>query len=154
MQSLNSSEEHGAHPLHPTIAWPQLGTVPVNEFTTKGYISAAFPTLFPTGTADFTAPRDRKVTIGNYFKHMILYHDGRFAKHPRFRYYALNTQMRHRVLQTGRIYVKQHPNDVHLSTEDLREMVHHGGKLLQIECNILVIIYTVQELIGFLNAAG
>lgn len=128
MQSLNSTTD--ANPSHRTITWPQLGTVPVNEFTTEGYISAAFPTLFPTGAADFTAPRDRKVTIGNYFKHLMFYHDGRFARHPRFRYYALNTQMRHRALQTGRIYVKQHPNDAHLSTEDLREMVHHGGESL------------------------
>lgn len=37
--------------------------------------------------------------------------------------------MRHRVLQTGRIYVKQHPNDAHLSIDDLREMVHHGGEV-------------------------
>lgn len=36
--------------------------------------------------------------------------------------------MRHRELQTGRIYVKQHPNDAQLLTEHLHEMVHHGGE--------------------------
>ena len=58
MQSLNSSEEHGAHQSHPTIAWPQLGTAPISEFTTEGYILAAFPTLFPNEIDydDYTPP--------------------------------------------------------------------------------------------------
>ena len=72
------------------IDWPSTGANPVNEFTTEGYISSAFPTLFPTGAADFLAPRQHSVTIGNYFKHLMLYCDQRFAKHPRFRYFALN----------------------------------------------------------------
>ena len=70
----------------PTVSWPSSSGNPINEFTTEGYISCAFPTLFPTGAADFVAPRQRCVTVGNYFKHMMLYHDMRFAKHPRFRY--------------------------------------------------------------------
>ena len=53
----------------------------------------------------------------------MLYADGRFAKHPRFRFFALNTEMRWRALQVGRIYVKQHPQDAQLSVEDLRAMV-------------------------------
>ena len=60
----------------------------------------------------------------------MLYHDQRFAKHPRFRYFALNTQMRHRALQTGRIYVRQNPHDGHLSIDELREMVRHDGDAL------------------------
>lgn len=111
----------------PTVPWPSAGGSPVNEFNTEGYISCAFPTLFPTGAADFVAPRPRTVTVGNYFKHLMLYHDGRFAKHPRFRYFALNTEMRHRALQTGRIYVRQHPHDDHLSVDELRDMVGREG---------------------------
>lgn len=86
------------HRLHhtglPVVTWPQLGDQPINEFNTEGYMSCAFPTLYPTGAADFTAPRERQVTVGYYFKHMMLYRDGRFACHPRFRYFALNTEMR------------------------------------------------------------
>ena len=70
----------------PTVSWPSSCGNPINEFTTEGYISCAFPTLFPTGAADFVAPRQHSVTVGNYFKHLMLYHDKRFAKHPRFRY--------------------------------------------------------------------
>ena len=110
----------------PVVMWPATGSTPVNEFHTEGYMSCAFPTLFPTGVGDFTAPRERTVTIGYYLKHLVLYRDGRFAKHHQFRYFALNTEMRWRALQAGRIYIRQHPQDARLSVEELREMVGTG----------------------------
>jgi len=121
-------EESILNPQH--VNWPSTTGNPVNEFTTEGYMSCAFPTLFPTGAADFLAPRQRIVTIGSYFKHLMLYHDQRFAKHPRFRYFALNTQMRHRALQNGRIYVRQNPEDAHLTVDELRDMVGHDNQAL------------------------
>ena len=35
----------------------------------------------------------QQATIGNYFKHLLQYDDGRFARHPRFRFFALNTDV-------------------------------------------------------------
>lgn len=105
------------------VPWPTRSETPINEFSTEGYFSCAFPVLFPTGAADFLAPRQNKVTIGNYLKHLMLYDDGRFSKHCRFRYFALNTEMRWRAIQTGRVYVHQNPDDHHLSIEELRDMV-------------------------------
>ena len=58
----------------------------------------------------------------------MMYDDGRFAKHPRFRFFALNTEMRWRALQTGRIYVRQHPSDAQLSLDELRDMVGREGE--------------------------
>jgi len=49
--------------------------------------------------------------------------DGRFARHSRFRYFALNTEMRWRALQSGRVYVRQNPEDGQLTLEDLQSMV-------------------------------
>ena len=66
------------------------------------------------GAADFIAPRPLAVTVGNYFKHLLMYADGRFARHPHFRYFALNTELRWRALLAGRIYVCQHPHDAQL----------------------------------------
>ena len=120
--------QHDRSSSSTTVPWPPTGTNPINEFTTEGYISGAFPTLFPTGAADFIAPRSRTVTIGNYYKHLMMYEDDRFARHPRFRYFALNTEMRWRALQTGRIYVRQHPHDAHLSVQELRDMVGRPGE--------------------------
>ena len=119
-------------PIHVIIAChhdvASIGGVPINEFTTEGYFSCAFPTLFPTDAGDFSWQRQNQVTIGNYFKHLTMYDDNRFAKHPRFRFFALNTEMRWRALQTGRIYVKQHPGDAQLSLDELRDMVGREGQ--------------------------
>ena len=89
-------------------------------------MTCAFPVLFPTGAADFSASRPRTVTIGYYFKHLLMYRDGRFARHPRFRYFALNTEMRHRALGAGQIYVKQNTTDAQLTVQELRDMVSVG----------------------------
>ena len=119
-------------PIHVIIAChhdvASIGGVPINEFTTEGYFSCAFPTLFPTGAGDFSGQRQNQVTIGNYFKHLTMYDDNRFAKHPRFRFFALNTEMRWRALQTSRVYVKQHPGDAQLSLDELRDMVGREGQ--------------------------
>ena len=125
-ETIEQSIRHSDAPS--TVPWPASGENPINEFTNEGYMSSAFPTLFPTGDADFLAPRQHEVTVGYYFKHLMMYEDGRFAKHPRFRFFALNSEMRWRALQTGRIYVRQHPNDAHLSVDELRDMVGREGQ--------------------------
>ena len=79
-------------------------------------------------TEDQVVPWPENVTVGMYFKHLMMYGEGRFAKHPRFRYFALNTEMRWRALQTGRVYINQHPDDARLTLDDLRDMVGHEGE--------------------------
>ena len=115
-QSLEDLQSGSSH----TLMWPTIGGTPINEFTTEGYFSMAFPTLYPTGAADFLGQRCNQVTIGNYFTHLMKYTDGRFARHPRFRFFALNTEMRWRALQAGRIYIQQHPGDAQLTVDELR----------------------------------
>ena len=72
------------------------------------------------GAVDFVAPRPLAVTIGNY---LLMYADGRFTRHPRFCYFALNTEMHWRALQAGQIYVRQHPHDAQLFFFDYVNMV-------------------------------
>ena len=64
--SLTECQQH-PHTNTQPIAWPEITNTPINEFRTEGYISCAFPTLFPTGAGDFNQPRLHTVTIGNYF---------------------------------------------------------------------------------------
>ena len=59
-------ERQSAAPKLTTVSWPQVGDSPISEFTTEGYISCAFPTLLPTGEAEFLSLRQNIVTIGNY----------------------------------------------------------------------------------------
>ena len=80
-EAIRHSVQERQSNLPSTVAWPPTGETPINEFRTEGYISCAFPTLFPTGAADFVAPRACAVTIGNYFKHLLMYEDGRLHLH-------------------------------------------------------------------------
>ena len=57
-----------------------------------------------------------------------MYEDSRFAIHPHFRFFALNTKMQWRALQNGRVYMKQHPGDAQLSLDELRDMVGRQGE--------------------------
>ena len=45
-----------------TVMWPNREENPINEFNMEGYFTHAFP--FPTGAAEFLAPRIHRITIG------------------------------------------------------------------------------------------
>ena len=45
-----------------TVMWPNREHNPINDFSMEGYFSRVFPTLFPTGAAEFLAPRIHKIT--------------------------------------------------------------------------------------------
>ena len=67
----------------------------------------AFPTLFPYGKADFNMLRSRTVTLAAYAKHMLKYQDGRFSRHPLFRYYVFNRIIREQALNATRFLYSQ-----------------------------------------------
>ncbi|KAK3911530.1 LexA repressor [Frankliniella fusca] len=89
------------------LVWPTIGSVPLNEFSSPGYFSMAFPHLFPYGTCDFSMPRDKKVSFQDYIHHLMFYKDQRFCKDERFRYFIMNTEMRWESLNIGNVYVKK-----------------------------------------------
>ena len=65
-----------------------------------------------------------------------IYNDGRFAKHNRFRYFALNTDMRWRAFQTGRVYIRQNLEDGLLFIDEFRDMAgrkveHFSNRVLR-----------------------
>ena len=73
-QSSSSPSLSSATLMCPYIGGkPSIGGMPINEFTTEGYFTCAFPTLFPTGAADFSCQgRQNQVTIFN--KHITTMH--------------------------------------------------------------------------------
>lgn len=98
------------------IPWPNMSPEPVNEFTTAGYIAMAFPTLFPTGSADLRSPRQVNVLPSEYFQHLIKYKDDRFNQNPRFRFFAMNSMSRWTSLQNGRISIQRNSELSNLTT--------------------------------------
>ncbi|CAG8816966.1 1521_t:CDS:2, partial [Cetraspora pellucida] len=113
---------------HRPIAWPHINDNPINEFRTPGYIACAFPMLYPTGCADLRSERIRDISPAAYFKHLLQYKDGRFARHNRWRYFALNSLMQWRALQEGKIYIKQQLGDEQLTVQEIQEMIAQGDK--------------------------
>ena len=48
----------------------------------KKFEITAFPHLFPNGTGSFHSPREKKVTLGEYFCQKILHHSGIYSEDP------------------------------------------------------------------------
>jgi hypothetical protein len=90
----------------------------------------AFPTLYPTGRADFNTARERKVDLNDYAGHMMRYHDGRFGRHPRWRFLIFNLLMRRRASNSARFYVSKASGLKDLTREELTEALQVDDSLL------------------------
>jgi hypothetical protein len=90
----------------------------------------AFPTLYPTGRADFNSARERKVDLNDYARHMMRYHDGRFGRHPRWRFLIFNLLMRRRASNSARFYVSKASGLKDLTREELTEALQVDESLL------------------------
>lgn len=113
----------GNDPPEIVLTMPMVRGTPINEHSAELIAINAFPTLFPTGKGDFKEIRGKKVTMEEWAAHLMRYNDGRFARHSRFRYWALNTIFRKRAKNASKYYAKSHPTDGDLSVEDIREMI-------------------------------
>ena len=117
--------------------WPSIESSPINEYSTHYLATMAFPTLFPDGKGDPTNPcLVRDVTLGNRIQHLLKFAENidgswvyRFARHPRFSYWALNMIQRQRTLQQSSIFLKQNPGESHLTIEELRYMATSNTSL-------------------------
>ncbi|KAL7297052.1 hypothetical protein TKK_0009478 [Trichogramma kaykai] len=116
------------------LPYPTCETKSLNEFESEGYIACAFPVLFPYGTCDFLQSRIHSITCLNYFKFLMCYKDGRFAKDPRFRYFALNTILRHNAITQSNLYVKKFKLS-DLTVLELRDLIKNDSSKLT---NIMV----------------
>jgi hypothetical protein len=93
----------------------------------------AFPTLYPTGQADFNTPRLRKVDLNDYARHLMRFHDGRFGRHPRWRFFVFNILMRRKANSSARFYVSKASGLKDLSRDELAEaLLADEGLLPQI----------------------
>jgi hypothetical protein len=98
----------GRAPLPPGLPAPSIRSTPLDEAAGRERIFAmAFPTLYPTGRADFNTARERKVDLNDYARHMMCYHDGRFGRHPRWRFLIFNLLMRRKTGNSARFYVSK-----------------------------------------------
>ncbi|KAE8744175.1 hypothetical protein FOCC_FOCC009183 [Frankliniella occidentalis] len=52
---------------------------------------------------------------------MLRYQDERFAKHPRFRFFALNSMMRWTAISDGNMFVERNPEFSNMTVKDLKD---------------------------------
>lgn len=90
-----------------SLEWPTIGLSPINEYNTKRIFSMAFPTLFPNGSTMINQPRLKETQMQYYALHLMHYHNNRFGKNPRFRYYLYNPMMCHHNQATTYIFIKK-----------------------------------------------
>ncbi|KHO00508.1 ATP-dependent DNA helicase PIF1 [Metarhizium album ARSEF 1941] len=110
------------------LRFPNIRHTPINEFNrSHALLSLAFPCLFPDGRADFVEPRLRSIEYKDYIEHAMRWHDGRFARHPTFRFVAFNTLMRSQARARSKFFVKQHDGTREpLTREQLIQALEHS----------------------------
>ena len=118
-------------------AYPRVDAPPVEDNAsmairenTPGYIARAFPKLFPHGTGDYhenqggrTAPGSphRLLSFTEWGRFVMMWHDGRFARHTRFRYWLLDTSLRAMAPTLQHVFLKTHAAAADYTLEDLKD---------------------------------
>ena len=74
----------------PCLFLPVQGQAPVDEYSAKGFVTLAFPHLFPLVRGDYDEVRRYPLTRRQYAAHLHSFKDGRFAMDARFPYFVLN----------------------------------------------------------------
>lgn len=64
--------------------------------------------------------------MGDWAEHLLWYNDGRFAKHPYFKFVLHNMIMRKKVLEHSSFIVKQKLGDQHFTISDLKKLIENG----------------------------
>jgi len=76
------------------LSVPSFRQTPISEWANQCILRMAFPTLFPQGLGDPNLERPHEIKYIDWIKHVLRLKDGRFARHPRFRYMVFNILLR------------------------------------------------------------
>ena len=108
------------------MTMPSVHGTPISEYAGLQIAIDAFPTLFPTGEADYNANCDHAVDMKEWAAHLLCLKGGHFARHPHFRYWVLNTIMRQTAKGASNWYLNTHKEDRNLTVDDIREILESG----------------------------
>jgi hypothetical protein len=110
---------------------PSIRQTPLDEASGNDRLFAmAFPTLYPTGAADFNCPRLRKVDLSDYARHLLCFHDNRFGRHPRWRFLIFNILMRRKSARTACFYVSKASGLKDMTREELTDALQADSHLV------------------------
>ena len=100
---------------------------------TPGFLTMAFPVLFPDGKGDCTVPSQvhRPVSLHDYFAHILALADQRLANDRRLPYFLFNTYFRERAASSATVFVARNPEVASLTVADLKDaLARDSGGLL------------------------
>jgi hypothetical protein len=118
------------------IPAPSIHSMPLDEASaSKRIFTMAFSTLYPMGRADFNSPRLWTVSLGDYARHLLCYHNGRFGRHLRWRFLVFNILMRRKAASIAHFYVSKASGLKDLTREELTAVLEDNIQLVdQIVC--------------------
>jgi ATP-dependent DNA helicase PIF1 len=130
------NEISGQNPIPPGLPAPSIHSTPIDEAARKDRIFAmAFPTLYPTGQADFNTPRLWKVDLNDYAQHLMCFSDRRFRCHPRWWFLVFNMIICRKADSSACFYVSKASGLKDLNRDELTETLFTDEALLpQIVC--------------------
>jgi ATP-dependent DNA helicase PIF1 len=115
----------------PGLPAPSIRHTPIDEASGKDHIFAlAFPTLYPTGQANFNMPWVWKVALNDYAQRLLCYRDGRFGCYPRWHFFVFNLLMRRKANAAARFYVSMLSGLRDLDREELANALLADNTLL------------------------
>ena len=109
----------------PKVEWPKKVGGPLNR-NTKGFLSMAYPWLFPYGKPDLEEDRPGdKPKLLEFVRHTLCHESHRFAHDPRYLFQTNNEYQRGELMSKSNCFAKYSCKDITVQT--LKEQVAEGN---------------------------
>jgi hypothetical protein len=123
----------GSTRAHP-IPWGMEVEHRVDE-KCMGYWSMAFPTLIPDGVGDFNVSRTHSLkNLGDWAEHCMWWHDGRFSRHPYWRFIVMNIIQRQQAMKQATFFVGARMGQAAPSVGELKERISNNDPSVLRSC--------------------
>ena len=109
----------------PKVEWPKKVGAPLNR-NTKGFLSMAYPWLFPYGKPDLEEDRPgEKPKLLEFVRHTLFHESHRFAHDPRYLLHTNNEHQRCELMSKCNCFAKYSCSDI--TVEQLKEQIAAGN---------------------------
>src|SRR3569833_2337051 len=104
---------------------PAVRSTPLGEFNrSQALPSLAFPSLYPRGQGEFVQALQRSTDYAEYIEQAMQWHDGRSARHERFRHVVFDTLMRQQISSPRSFFVRKQGGGASTDIKALRSLSH------------------------------
>ena len=148
-ECLQASEEHRPHERTNGVRQPRRMDRRARKATPKvdaprvdeknpirededNYIAKAFIRIFPFGIGDYYTVKnsvEAAPSFADWAKYVLQYHDGRASRHPRFKYFCLNTRLRVKAPGMRKVFYRLNDRYQDLKMEDMKKADVRRGLL-------------------------